>query len=144
MGPSQPFSDPRETARRRAVSWRIIPATRLVVFAHLGAVGTLVEFTVVAYYNLRYGWVEFHSEFPGLNRLVITPVKRLHWQLMAWGTVAATISAYVWVKGRWRIAFLSTILCFSLMDLSNLNHRRGLNPEKQSASHEICTRFHPS
>ena len=104
--------------QRRAVRWRIIPGTFLAIMACIGSVGMLLQLAVIVYYNMKYGWIQVDPNNPTLSQLAITPVHVLQWQFACWGFISAGVAAYAWFYGRWRIAWIGTLLFFLLMFIS--------------------------
>ena len=99
----------------QGLRWRIIPGTFLVIFTVIGSIGGVFEAFTILYYNLKYGWIHVDPRNPGLSRLAITPVNVLVWQCGFWGVLAAGFSAYAWFYGRWRFAWIATVLFLTFM-----------------------------
>ena len=64
----------------RGLRWRIIPGTFLAIFCALGVIGSAIQLYTVAYYNLKYGWIEVDPENPRQSELAITPLNVSVWQ----------------------------------------------------------------
>ena len=110
--------DPPAPNPTRAVRWRIIPGTFLAIMACIGSVGMLLQLAVIVYYNMKYGWIQVDPNNPTLSQLAITPVHVLQWQFACWGFISAGVAAYAWFYGRWRVAWIGTLLFFLLMFIS--------------------------
>lgn len=95
--------------------WRIIPGTFLAIFSVIGSIGMLVQTLTIAYYNMKYGWIQMDPGTPSLSRLAITPVNVLVWQCGCWGFLSAGFSAYGWFYRRGRFAWIGMILFFAFM-----------------------------
>ena len=78
----------------------------------------LLQLAVIVYYNMKYGWIQVDPNNPTLSQLAITPVHVLQWQFACWGFISAGVAAYAWFYGRWRIAWIGTLLFFLLMFIS--------------------------
>ena len=99
----------------RGLRWRSIPGTFLAIFCAIGVMGSAAHFFTVAYYNLKYGWIEVDPEIPRSSELAITLLNVSVWQCGCWGTVAAGVAAYCWFQARWQLAWLGTGIFFALM-----------------------------
>ena len=110
---------PASKSQRHVVRWRIIPGTFLAIMASIGSVGMLLQLTIVAYYNMTYGWIQVDPNNPALSQLAITPDHVLKWQSASWGFISAGVAAYAWFYGRWQVARIATLLFVLLMFISN-------------------------
>ena len=109
---------PAPKTQFRTVRWRIIPGTFLAIMACLGSVGVLLQLAIVVYYNMKYGWIPVDPDNPTRSQLAVTPVHVLQWQFACWGFISAGVASYAWFYGRWRVAWIGTLLFFLLMLIS--------------------------
>jgi len=112
---TNPRTSITSSAQSPKLRWRIIPGTFLALFAALGTIGLTIQFSIIAYYNVKYGWIQVDPRTPRLSELAITPVHVLVWQCGTCGVLAAGISAYAWYYARRRLAWISTVAFFALM-----------------------------
>jgi len=99
----------------RTLRWRVIPGTFLAIFSVIGVIGSAMQFFTVAYYNCKYGWIEFDPENRLQSELAITPLHVLVWLFASCGFVVAGVAAYSWFHARWRFAWIGTGVFFALM-----------------------------
>lgn len=120
-------SEPESTQPKK-LRWRIIPGIFLGVFTFFGSLGMAGQLFTIAYFNIKYGWVQVDPEYPSMSRLAVTPLNVMTWQCGFWGILAGGIATYAWLYARWRLAWVCTILWFVLMQAANwLNSLPRLN-----------------
>ena len=85
----------------------------MALFTVMGSIDVPIEIQMIVYYNR--GWIKFDPESRFAHHLAITPVNVLVWMAFLSGLLICGLSAFAWFTGRWRFAWIGTILFFVLM-----------------------------